>query len=165
MTDDVMNEGGLIAKRDELLAEVRKLKARLAEVEGERDAEKVRADAAESNLQRVTVDEPVEAVLSKVFAVSLHRVMPDLKEHYRFDRGEDGQLQFRTKEGEPVMVKDREAGFAEADIHEALSATGKFDDVLRGSLASGSGSPGGSRHPVAKADPKKASIDSPFGLR
>lgn len=162
---DVMNENALIAKRDELLAEVRKLKARLAEVEGERDTALERAAKAEGDFQRVTVDEPVEAVLSQVFAVPLRYVMPDLKEHYSFGRDQEGQLQFRTKDGEPVMVKDRDAAFTEEDIYDALAETGKFGEVLRASRAVGSGSPGGSLRPVTKTEEKKQRVDSPFGLR
>lgn len=166
MTDDATNQSGLIAKRDELLAEVKKLKARLAEVEGERDSAMQRADKAEAEFQRVTLDEPVKAVLGDVFAVSLGYVMPTVNERYSFVRNEDGQIEFRTKDGEPVKLEDREADFTVSDIYDALAATGDFDDVLRASQANGSGAKGGSGQTFARNDTKtRAPIASPFGLR
>ena len=73
MSEDKDDIQGLIAKRDELLNEVKKLKAKVAELEAERDTEKTRADTAEGDLRRVRLDDPVEAMLGDLFTINVAR--------------------------------------------------------------------------------------------
>lgn len=163
---------GLIAKRDELLGEVRKLKARVAELEGDVSAAVARADTAEADLRRVRLDEPVAHVLGDLFAINLRHALPEVKDHFDFALGDDGNVRFTTKDGSPVTIKDgakeREAGFSAADIRAALIQHGGFDEILRAPGVGGSGKPpgsGGGSH-VASVPAKKAEKVAPaFGLR
>src|SRR6056297_1082184 len=101
--DDVQ---GLIAKRDELLGEVKKLKAKVADLEGERDAEKTRADTAEADLRRVRLDDPVEQIMGDLFTIKLRHALPEVKDHFDFVLGDDGAVRFTDKDGEPVKIID-----------------------------------------------------------
>mgnify|MGYP006432063917 CR=1 FL=1 len=164
-TDDMQ---GLIAKRDELLGEVKKLKARVAELEAERDTAKARADTAEGDLHRVKLDEPVESVLGDLFTIKLRHALPEVKDHFDFALGEDGAVHFTDKEGQPVtLVEDgREAGFNADDIRKALTEHGGFDEILRAPGAGGGGKPpnsGGQGVSSAPQEPKR--VAPSFGLR
>lgn len=161
------DETGLTAKRDELLAEVKALKARLREVEAERDAERERADRAEGEFQRVTIDDPVEAILADLFVVPLRHVMGEVREHFSFVRDEAGALQIRDKEGQPVKLADgREVTFEPEPIRRALLEVGTLDEVVRGTLAAGGGATGGA---VGQPNPtgpiRRAPVAQRFGLR
>ncbi|MEI4262332.1 hypothetical protein [Roseovarius sp. D0-M9] len=166
--DDVQ---GLLAKRDELLREVKNLKGRVAELEGERDAANGRADNAEGEVQRVRLDEPVAAVLGDMFAVKLKYVLPDVQEHFSFNLGDDGQVQFTAKDGARVKVgeagKEREAGFNSDDVRAALEAHGGFDDVLLTRAKGGTGKPpSAGQNGVMTGDaPKSQKVAPEFGLR
>lgn len=163
MTD----ETGLTAKRDELLAEVKALKARLKEVEAERDGERVRADKAETELRRATIDAPVEAVLADLFVVPLRHVMGEVREHFDFIRDDAGALQMRGKDGQPVTLEDgAEVTFEPEAIRKALLEVGTLDEVLRGTLASGGGAPGGNgKLPAQTGEIRRAPVAQRFGLR
>ena len=84
--DDIQK---LIAKRDELLGEVKKLKARVAELEGERDTATTRADTAEGDLRRVRLDDPVTtgAYTSVLFTPGARGLGHDCAAHCRGHRG------------------------------------------------------------------------------
>lgn len=161
------DETGLTAKRDELLAEVKILKARLKEVEAERDAERERADKAEGEFRRVTIDDPVEAVLADLFVVPLRHVMGEVREHFDFVRDDAGALQMRTKAGEPVKLSDgAEVTFEPEAIRKALLEVGTLDEVVRGTLAIGGGAPGGKGgQPAATGPVRRAPVAQRFGLR
>ena len=166
--DDVQ---GLIAKRDELLGEVKKLKARVADLEGERDAAQGRADTAEADLRRVRLDEPVEQIMGDLFVVKLRHAMPEVKDHFDFALGDDGAVRFTTKEGEPVKIteggKEREAAFTAGDIRKALAEHGGFDEILRAEGVGGSGKPPGSASSGVSSAPvqKGEKVAPAFGLR
>lgn len=166
--DDVQK---LLAKRDELLGEVRTLKARVAELEGERDGAVARAATAEAEVKRLCLDDPVAAVLGDLFAVKLKYVLPDIEEDYSFALGDDGQVTFTAKDGAPVKVgeagKEREAGFNADDIRAALEAHGGFDGVLLSQCKGGGGKqPGSGATGVVTQGPQKRQKVAPeFGLR
>lgn len=162
----------LRAKRDELLGEVKALKAKNAELESARAEAVTRADAAEGEVRRVRLDEPVEAVLGDLFTVRLKHVLPEIREHFDFALGEDGEISFTTKDGEPVTIGSgsgaREAGFTADDVRAALVAHGAFDEILRAPGAGGSGKPPGSGSTAQDAQrqgQKPARVAPTFGLR
>jgi len=167
--DDVQ---GLLSKRDELLREVRTLKDRVTELEGERDAATGRAEKAETEVQRVRLDEPVAEILGDMFAVKLKYVLPDIQEHFAFTLADDGKVQFTAKDGAPVKVgdagKEREASFNPDDVRAALEAHGGFDDVLLSRGKSGGGKPPATRAGAGVALPgagKARKVAPEFGLR
>lgn len=162
---------GLIAKRDELLGEVKRLKARVAELEGERDAAQLRADGAEADLKRVRLDDPVESVLGDLFTIKLRHALPEVKDHFDFLLGDDGGVRFTTKEGEAVKIRDggkeREASFNANDIRQALIEHGGFDEILRAPGVGGGGKQPGSTSSggqAAQAKPDRK-VATQFGLR
>ncbi len=166
------NVQGLLAKRDELLREVKDLKGRVAELERERDTAIERAEKAETDVQRVRLDEPVAEVLGDLFAVKLKYVLPDIQEHFAFTLADDGRVQFTAKDGAPVKVgdngKEREAGFNPDDVRAALEAHGGFDDVLLSRGKSGGGKPPAARDGAGVAMPgaaKMRKVAPEFGLR
>lgn len=156
---------GLTAKRDELLGEVRKLKTRVTELEGERDDAAKRADEAEAEVKRVTIDEPVNSLLADLFTVPLKYVRDGLEEHFQFKPGDDGKLQFLTATGDPVKIEDRSAEFTQDDVHKVLQGLGQFDEVLRGSMATGGGAPGGGRSGIDQEAKKPPRVAPQLGLR
>lgn len=166
--DDVQK---LLAKRDELLGEVKKLKGRVADLEGERDAAQERADTAEADLRRVRLDDPVEHMLGDLFTIKLRHALPEVKDHFDFALGDDGAVKFTTKDGEPVKIteggKEREAGFNAKDIGAALSEHGGFDEILRAPGVGGSGKPPSSSSVRSGGGEgkKSDSVAQPFGLR
>ncbi|NKX43598.1 hypothetical protein [Roseicyclus persicicus] len=174
MADDDDKDGlepsGLVAKNKELLAEVKGLKARVKELEEELGKAAGRAEVAEAEVRRITLDEPVEAVLGDLFAVKLKYVMPDLREHFDF-RLEDGAVRFVTAEGEPVKIEEaggkRDAQFTASDVRRALEAHGGFDQVLVSEFKGGSGKPPGSNSGGIRVPPKdrQAKVEPRFGLR
>ena len=169
MADDETD--GLVEKNRELLGEVKKLKARVKELEDDLGAEKGRADTAEAEVKRITLDGPVEAVLGDLFAVKLKYVLPDVKEHFDFVPGDDGAVRFVTAEGEPVEITDRdgkrEAQFTARDVRTALEAHGGFDEVLKAAGSGGSGKPPGSSGNGTIQPPSNdgTKVEPRFGLR
>ncbi|QKK02739.1 MAG: hypothetical protein HND55_08820 [Pseudomonadota bacterium] len=145
---------GLVEKRDQLLAEVKKLKARVTELEGERDTANERADRAEAEVQRITVDNPVDDLLKDVFTVPTDQARKLLDGQFKFERGEDGIALFDA-EGERV------AGFDADEVKEALQAAGYSKTILLGSRASGSG--GTTETQSAKSEPAPRARS--YGLR
>lgn len=161
------DETGLTAKRDELLAEVKALKARLREVEAERDIERQRAERAEAEYQRVTIDDPTEAMLADLFVVPLRHVMGEVREHFSFVRDENGGLQIRDKDGQPIKLTDgREVTFEPEPIRRALLEVGTLDEVVRGTFAAGGGATGGALvQPNPTGPTRNAPVAQRFGLR
>lgn len=143
---------GLIEKRDELLDEVKTLKAKLKTLEGERDEAGERAEAAEAELKRITVDNPVDEMLKAVFTVPVDQARKLLEGQFTFERG-DGGLEMHNVEGERVC------GLEAEEVKEALQAAGYSKTILLGSRASGSGGTT-TKPPEAKPEPAPR-----YGLR
>jgi len=159
------NAEGLLAKRDELLGEVKTLKAKVAGLETELATATATAEAAQSEIQRVKLDQPLEKCLGDMFSVRLKYVLPEVKEHFDFALSDDG-IRFTTKDGDPVMIGDREAGFNPADIRKALEQIGDFDGVLLSEQKGGGGKPPNSSSGGLISDTKApVKVAHKFGLR
>ena len=158
---------GLIEKRDQLLAEVKQLKTRLKEVEAERDQLAEAKAGAESDLRRITVDNVVDDLLKDVLLVPTDQARALLAGKFKFERGEDGNIQFLTEAGEPVTYKEgdeeKTAGFDARQIVEALEQAGYSKSILLGSRASGAGGVGSNiRHSTPT---RQAAVQKRYGLR
>jgi len=155
MSDEIKDEDALIAKRDQLLAEVKELKGKLKTVTDERDQAVERAETAEKEVQTLKVDNPVDDLLKDVFMVP-----PD-----RARKLMDGEFDFKnTDEGIRMFKGDEQvAGFDVKEVQEVLSKAG-YDNVLLGTRASGAG--GSAGKPAASAPQKTEQREqSKFGLR
>lgn len=96
---------GLLRKNAELLADIKKLKGRIAEIEGERDTAVQEAEAVRGTLHRVQLDEPIEAALADAFRLPWRIVRPLVEEHFSFELGEDGKPVVTAKEtGDAVSL-------------------------------------------------------------
>jgi len=80
---------GLLRKNAELLAEVKGLKAKVAEVEGERDAATGDAAMAREVARQVSIERPLEGVLGGAFVAPWRVVRPLLDEHFQFELADD----------------------------------------------------------------------------
>ncbi len=162
------NNAGLIAKRDELLGEVRALKAKLAEVTAERDAMAAAKGKCEADLKALTIDRPTDDILTQIAVLPVRFVRPLFDEHFSVQLDEAGQLQFLTADGQPVQIDGRDAVFSAGDIQTAMGAIEEFKSVVKGNQSSGGGAPGGGRGHVSTepVKPKKPERVAPaFGLR
>lgn len=166
-TETPADLSGLTAKRDELLAQVKALKARLAEVEAERDGAQAAAAEAEARFNAAVIDRPVDAVLADLFLVPLRHVKPEIEAHFAFGVGDEGAIRVLDQDGNPVMLEGREAQCAPADMLKLLRGIGTLDEVLRGTLASGGGAvaTGASGAMVSRKQETPRKVASPFGLR
>ena len=155
------NVDGLLKKRDQLLSEVKTLRAKLAEVTAERDS-------LAASYGKVTLDQPLSEMLARVSPIPPRFVRPMVEEHFSFILGDDGAVQMRTKEGKPVQIEGREAVFTEADVKAALASVTELRGVVYGNQASGGGATGGGKgvpQPAPKKPEPKPKVASPFGLR
>lgn len=166
--DDTTGNAGLLRKRDELLAEVRALKAKLAEVTAERDAMAEAKGRSDAELKAITIDRPTDDLLAQVAVLPVRFVRPAFDEHFSVKLDDKGQLQFLTAEGQPVQIEGRQAVFSAEDIRAAMAHVDELRPVVKGSQASGGGATGGGRgvpQPTAKKPEPKPKVASPFGLR
>jgi hypothetical protein len=158
------NAEGLLAKRDELLGEVKALKAKVASLEAELGAATATAEAAQNEIQRVKLDQPLAECLGDMFSVRLKWIMPEVQEHFAFSLADDG-VRFSKKNGDPVMIGDREAEFTPADIRKALEQVGGFDGVLLSEQVGGGGKPPSSSARSVEDTPARPAPRQQFGLR
>ncbi len=162
MSDEIEK---LLAKRDELLGEVKALRAKVVELETEKTGAVERADTAEAKLRKVLLENPVDDVLKGLLAVPSPRILEEVRQTFGFALDDAGNIKFTDKDGKPLMIEAskeaREATFTAKDVRLALEEHGGFDDVL---LARGLGGTG-------RNDPQKpikveaAPVASQFGLR
>lgn len=149
---------GLMRKNAELLAEVKKLKARIADLEGERDAAQERAEAAQATMRRVQLEEPIEAALGEAFRLPWRIVKPLVEEHFAFELGEDGKPQVTAvATGEAVEM---------AGLVAEMAAIPDLAAAMRPPSGGGAkGNDGGMRDAATEARAKPEKVASPFGLR
>jgi len=165
MENPMENAEGLLAKRDELLGEVKALKAKVAKLEADLGNAAASAEAAQAEVQRVKLHQPLEKCLGDMFSVRLKYVLPEVQEHFAFSLADD-VVKFTQKNGDPVMIGNREAEFTPADIRKALEQVGGFDGVLLSELKGGGGKPPNSAAGgVVKDTPTPAATPQKFGLR
>lgn len=144
---------------ESLQAEVARLKAHADDLLAERKAEKERRTAAENAL--ATLQEAHDGLVGKLDAVTLTgpvlralenvvAVPPDVGKKLLEEHGITFAL---GKEGTAVAM-DGEQEIPLPDLYAHLCKGGRLDWLIRGSLASGGGAPGGSMH--APTRPAKA---------
>lgn len=146
---------GLLRKNAELLGEVKALKAKVAEIEAERDGARSEAQAAQETMRRVQLEEPLERAAAPAFAVPWRIVRPLIEEHFDIALGEDGAPQITAKASGEAVPLDGLVRAAQAvpDLAVALRPISGPD--VRGGASRG-------RDPRPDPQPKVA---SPFGLR
>jgi hypothetical protein len=114
------------------------LKAKVASLEADLGTANATAEAAQQEVQRIKLDEPLAECLGDMFSVRLKYVMPEIQEKFAFSLSDEG-IKFTQANGDPVMIGDREAEFNPADIRKALEQVGGFDGVLLSEMKSGGG--------------------------
>lgn len=168
----------LRAHTAELLADLKKAKARATELEEALQEAQGARDKVAADLKALRVDQPVAQMLERV-------AMPDASElflaqwakEYQFADSETGVC-IRDKEGQPVLIKgpdgkEREAQFTEADIHALVDKSqnaAAFAHITRSASKATGGGAHGYRGGSASVSPPKAkegnSAPAPrFGLR
>lgn len=157
MSDDKHDVDGLLRKNGELLSEVKTLKAKVTELEGERDGAKADAIAAQAMTRAVSIERPLEAVLGDSFVAPWRIVRPMLDEHFKFDLSDEGSAAVSTVGEETEIIRLAEIGDRIANIPD-LSAMLK--------PAAGGGGRGSTGSGNIQTEEKKARpVASPFGLR
>jgi len=153
---------GLLRKNAELLAEVKSLKAKVAEIEGARDEALQAASDAQDTVAKVTLEKPLEAVMGGAFVAPWRVVRPLLDEHFVFDAAADdgAQIKVRAEDGEGEAV-------ALDAIISHVQAIPDLAAMLKPPRGGGaSGGRVGDRDPErGKASEKTEQVASPFGLR
>jgi hypothetical protein len=149
---------GLLRKNAELLGELKAAKARIAELESERDAARADAQAARETMRRVQLEEPLQQALGQAFTVPWRIMRPLLSEHFTFELCDDGRPAITAKStGEPVPIGEMVAAMATIpDLAAALRPP-------RGGGALGNDK-GSSLADVPQPKPKPK-VAATFGLR
>jgi hypothetical protein len=146
----------LLRKNAELLGELKAAKARLAEVEAEREAARGEAQAARDTMRRVQLDEPLEQALGGAFVAPWRIMRPLVEEHFEVGLDGDGKPQVVAKaNGEAVPI---------GSMFAAVMAVPDLAAAMRPARGGGArGNDGPDPHgPQAKP---QAKVASPFGLR
>lgn len=160
MADNEHDVDGLLRKNAELLAEVKTLKAKIADTEGERDSAKQAAGEAQDAMRRVAVEKPLEQALGGAFVAPWRVVRPLLDEHFAIGLGADDVPDIKTI----VTEGDGEA----VGLTELMAQVQTIPDLaamLR--PPSGGGARGGDGRDgpaTVKTEPKEK-VASTFGLR
>ncbi len=150
---------GLLRKNAELLGEVKTLKARVAEMEGDTREAQAAAEASASRLRALMLDEPLERDLAPRFVIPWRVTRPLLDEHFDFALGDDGRPVVTRKDGGvPVPF---------GEIFDALNTIPDLAALVR--PARGAEERGSTRIPARRReeDNKQQEVAgaSPFGLR
>lgn len=167
----------LRAHSAELLADLKKAKARATELEEALQEAQGARDKAAADLKALRVDQPVAQMLERVAMPNAGELfLAQWAKEYQFADSETGVC-IRDKDGEPVLIKDadgkeREAQFTEADIRAVVDKSqnkAAFDHITVASHATGGGAHG-FRGGSASVSPHKGkegnSAPAPrFGLR
>jgi cell division septum initiation protein DivIVA len=154
MTETTHDVDGLLRKNAELLGEVKELKAKLAEVEGERDTANADAAAAKEAARQVSLEKPLESDLGGAFVAPWRVVRPLLDEHFDFAVGDDGSPSITDKKGRAV---------APGTMIAELAAIPDLAAMLR--PAQGGGAKGSGHHDRAMKPTKPETVAPAFGLR
>jgi len=149
---------GLKRKNAELLAEVKKLKGRIADLEAERDNARAKADGAQATMRRVQLDEPVEAALGNAFVAPWRVMKPLVEEHFGFDLGEDGKPVVTAKQTGEAVALDA--------IHAEMAAIPDLAAAMRPPSGGGApGSEGSGREVTGDTGTKRKKVEPQLGLR
>ncbi|QIB66972.1 hypothetical protein [Kineobactrum salinum] len=153
----------------DLLADLKKVRKKLAEAVEHSEALSTERDTAQGDLRRLMLEKPVNAMLDRVAVLPKHFRTEFESRGYRFELDNENVV-IRDTEGNPAMIDDREATFTEADIKDLVLEGWKpekersdhvenFAKLVIGSRASG-GVGTGTGHA-----PKPAPERLPTGLR
>lgn len=147
---------GLLRKNAELLGEVKGLKAKVAEIEAERDGARAEAQAAQDTMRRVQLDEPLEQAVGGAFVAPWRIMRPMIEEHFEVALGEDGKPQIKAKaSGEAVAL---------AGLLQAMQTVPDLAAAMR--PPSGGGARGSHAGDLSERQPKaQPKVASSFGLR
>lgn len=147
---------GLLRKNAELLGEVKALKAKVAEVEAERDGARAEAQEARATVRRVQLDEPLEQALGGAFVAPWRIMRPLVEEHFEVGLGDDGKPRIAVRAtGEAVAL---------GEMIAAMMAVPDLAAALR--PPSGGGARGNDRGDTGEPKPKaQQKVASSFGLR
>jgi hypothetical protein len=183
MTDPTKDTAELDRLRDhnaELLADLKKAKAKLAESETALAEKETAIVKAQADLRAIRIDGPVNDAVAKVSVVLPRIFRAEFERYYRFELGEDGKIAIQTLDGKEAKIKIpgkerefRKAELTEADLYELCDMTGDdgtFDSILRANQKSGSGAPppgaGGYSFSSNSEKPKPRKEDGlKFGLK
>lgn len=146
---------GLLRKNAELLAEVKSLKANLAEIETERDAALADSEAANATVRQIAVETPIEDEFGQAFVAPWRVVRPLLDEHFDFAISDQGAISIKSKDGEELSLETMRA---------ELSAIPDLAAMVKPARGGGakSASQGGVHNGEAV---KQKKVASPFSLR
>lgn len=173
MTDQAEIEA-LRAHNAELLADLRKAKAKAKELGEQLESLTLERDEARATVQAVKLDSPVSNMAERV-SLAPELFLTQWAKEYAFVLDGDA-IVIRDKEGKPATLKDekgkqRDATFTEADIRalcEASPHKAAFDAVVIASRATGGGSSGAGQptRPAAPTQPQQpAQAAHGYGLR
>lgn len=159
-TDQKHDTDGLLRKNAELLAEVKSLKGKLAEMEGERDAALQTSSEAQDAMRRVAVERPLETFLGGAFVAPWRIVRPMLDEHFviGIGGGDEAEIKTRTDDGEGEAVA-LNALFDHVQTIPDLAA------MLRPPKGGGAGGSWGDRISKEAQEKPRQKVASSFGLR
>ena len=169
--NEVRNPGALLAKNRALLGELAQLKADLESARTALANEKQRADTLGADLHEMRVVRPWQSLLTDIAADGhagmLARALGD---YLDVVAGADGGPELRDKEGQPLLLKNRQLVTPESLrdwIHEH-GESGNFDD-LRPLLARARGMGAAGGHARTWTPPTPEAAPAPqrtaYGLR
>jgi cell division septum initiation protein DivIVA len=146
----------LLRKNAELLGEVKALKAKVAELEGERDSANDDSSQAQAAMQKLLLDDPLERTFGEAFSLPWRYMRPVIEEHFTFALGDGKPLATPVAGGDPIDLEAAfQAVFTIPDLAAALRPA-------RGGGAKGS-------HGLPRIEPEKQDaprkVASQFGLR
>lgn len=96
---------GLLRKNAELLGELKTAKARITELEAERDGARAEAEEAAAAFRRVKLDEPLEAAIGQAFVLPWRMLRPVFDEHFDAALDDEGAPQITARAtGEAVPM-------------------------------------------------------------
>jgi hypothetical protein len=159
MADEQQHDvDALLRKNAELLGEVKALKAKVADLEGERDAAKDGEGQAKAAMQKILLDDPLEREIGKLFSLPWRHIRPLVEEHFTFTLADDGK---------PVATPV--AGGDALPIDKLLSHFNAIPDLvvaLNRPIGGGAkGSDGTRLYDPPKPDEAPRKVASQFGLR
>lgn len=158
MTDKTEHDvDGLLRKNAELLGQLKQLKARVTEIEAERDAAQSSAQAATDTMQRVQLLEPVEHALAGAFVAPWRVMKPLLDEHFDFALGDNGKPQIKMKATGDIVAVD--------GMIAAMAPIPDLAAAMRPPSGGGARGTAGSLADKEAPKTKAAAVAGPFGLR
>jgi hypothetical protein len=159
MADDPKHDvDALVRKNAELLGEVKALKARVTELEGERDAANDGAAQANAAMQKMMLDDPLEREVGNLFSIPWRHIRPLVEEHFTFTLGDDNKpVATPVAGGDALPIDGLMSHFiAIPDLAVAL---------IRPRGGGASGSNGTRVYDPPKPDETPRKVASQFGLR